>query len=241
MSTNPPRERLDDYLDGRLSPAERAEFERDAAHSPSIAREREVQAQIDAGLHRQFTPPSAEALLRRIQSRPRVIPFWRRPALAAAAVLLLAVGGTVAFRWLVAETPLDPLFRYQPRPLAQVYADERRSGFEPLWECREPAEFRKAFVEHLGTGMAFASVPTGATTWGVSYSATSLSRNSVLVLARIDGADILVIADRTENAAASVPVPAGLQVFRKEVDGLILYEISPLSDAQVLPLLHSAP
>ncbi|QOJ14646.1 MAG: hypothetical protein HRU75_08335 [Planctomycetia bacterium] len=241
MSTNPPRDRLDEYFDGRLSPEERAEFEHAAAGDTSIAREREIQARIDAGLRRQFTPPSADALLRRLQSRPRVIPVWRRPALAAAAVLLLVATGTVMFRWLTADTPLDPLFRYQPRPLAQVYFDERRAGFEPLWECREPAEFRKAFVDHLGSGLAFASVPTGATTWGVSYSATSLSRNSVLVLARIDGQDILVVADRVENAAMSVPVPEGLHVHRKEVGALVLYEISPLPDAQLLPLLHSEP
>lgn len=262
----PLRERLDDYLDGRLSESAAAEFRAAAQNDPQLREELALQDRIDASLSRGFVAPDAGAILARIQAarhaaaahadadiapeepaRPTTIripaptkssPFRRWFGVAAAVAILLG-GGASYYLWDSAQFQLNGPSRYVARQLAVVYTDEVGAGFAPRWECRELPRFRETFVNELGHALAFTAIPPDAKVWGISYSATQLSDRTVEILAKIGDTPIVVFVDKLENDKQSILAEQtpGLHLFRETRGNLVLYELSPHDKATVLPLL----
>lgn len=243
------QQRLDAFLDGLLSGAEADEMRRLLAENEQLRAAAESQARIDAGLRQAFTPPAAREVLARVLAaraagkqaeEPRILrPFWASRAFAAAAVILIAVaGGTSYYLWSASQAVFSGSSRYEVRELAQVYRDEVRSGFTPLWECRDVEVFRRTFVQRLGAPLAFVAVPSNAGVWGLSYAATPLSRDTIEILAKLDDTPIVVFVDKAERALPEMPAaPSGLRIFKQVSGPFVMYEITPLSEAKVLPLL----
>jgi hypothetical protein len=238
---------LDAYLDNRLTPAERSAFEQRFEHEPKLRAAVESQQRIDAALKRIYRAPNAEAVLARARAQaalrpdgaPRIIKLaWAVGAVGAAAALVMFAVYTGVFDLRPSRPKVVDPDAY--KRLETIYDAQVAAGFKPNWECREPEQFKSTFRNDLGQGLAFAMIPSNASVWGIGYAETLMSVNTRLILVKLDETPILVFVDRlSADRELSLPPGRGLNLFRREAGGLVLYEVSPLPEAKVLPLLSA--
>ncbi len=142
-------ERIRDYVEGRLAPAEReafaAEISRDAALSELVETyEMVVRATADAA-------PLATTSFGDVMVRAGAARRWRMPVLAAAAALLLAAGA-----WLLAPTKPGPV-TLTSIPLALLPAPEPPPDWPPeLLTHRTADEDGLVWYDDLETALAVA-------------------------------------------------------------------------------------
>lgn len=236
------RDRLERYLDGAMDALEREAFERELGAERGLRRHVEVQREIDRVLIERFGPaggslsagdPGRHDLGTR--ANPVLVQHaapaggghrLQRPALiAAAALLVLGVGAYVAM--VPARAPFD-----QP---GEVYARIVASGFEPREVCTDDAAFRDWMRRRFDQDMVIPADSAGVELVGWDYKRVLTTRTGVL-LARVDGREVVVLVERRENARRLGRTSEGLRVFRRDVGGVTLYEVTPLSEARLLPL-----
>jgi hypothetical protein len=215
---------LEAYLDGALDRAEQQRFEADLGVVPALRKEVELQRRIDSALGRLFTEPA----------RPKVAAAPRRmrihPALlAVAAVLLLASAVT----WLF----VAGIFHERPDRLGPLYRHTVAAGFEPDIVCTTPEEFAAWVRGNYGQALHPADDP-GIEFVGWTY-ANIVSSYTGILLARVDGEPVIVAMDRRERELQrqGQPQDAALTLHRRRIGELVLYEVTPLGKARVLPLL----
>lgn len=243
MMNRPSNQPINDYLD-RMNPTERTAFL--ASLTDEARAELELQQSIDDSLHRVFgrrlddletrIAKSIEAIS---DADPETFGRVRR-GLAAAALLAIAVGG-IWYSWtLVRPTPLEDVYAPQPwRSFSTVYDDMRRNGFQPDWVCRSERQFEAAFSRRFRQPLLLAALPPGVSAGGISYSHT-LSESTVTVLGNVDNEPILVFVDRLSiDQLPPPPVPEGLNLYRREIDDLVLYELTPHDRPGVLPYFYN--
>lgn len=219
-------EHLERYLDGLMQPGERAQFERELAESASLREQVELQGRIDAGLRRLMEPGAA------LEASEEVVVVGRlwRPAWVAAAAVIAVVAA--AGWWLMTRPPSGP------DPLEAEYRQIVAAGFEPHVVCTTDEQFRDWVYNKFGEPLQ-----PRPDRGGVQYvgwnSSRVLSSYSGLLLARAEGAESVVLIDRTISEDKRLPRPAdpGLHQYRRVVGGLVLYEITPLDHPAVLDSL----
>lgn len=250
--------RLEAYLDGLLSGAERAAFEAALRADPQLQRQVELQTRIDRSLLRQYQVevPSRDQLAAAIagagaNSAPLTVPrnahvfagaakraavptrrYWAAAALIAAAAVIAVV---LAAPWDFGRLR-EPHFA--ARPLADIYRQAVAAGFEPSYDCREPERFAAAFKSRQGQPMRLLAMPDGMQMLGLAY-AGGLSRNTTAMLCRVDGEPVMVFVDRASEDQAVADDHAGddLHVFRQERDGLVFYEVTPRPEPRAADLI----
>lgn len=243
-------ERLEAYFDGSMTVEEREAFEHELQADADAASQVWLQQEIDASLRRSFplqsSPEriSAEALVGKIASPTSLVDSASEQKLRRVAqVALLALAACLA--WIVVGWQLDrdPSFApyFQPKPLVQVYGEVLSSGFEPYYECREPDRFANTFLRRQGQALQLATLPTGSRMLGLSYPG-GLSRETTAMLCEVDQKPVIVFVDRLENDRPSENSSGsnGLHIHRVSRDGLVLYEVSPLSRPRMIEYLSSA-
>ena len=197
-------------------------------------------ALLDERLRRLMQPPPAERLAmiaeRAILQAASALPPARR-RLGRLAVAAAVAGGLVGV-WLIAQnvTPTRPQGGYQSQPwraMQTMYDDLVSEGFQPLWVCKDDQEFADSFRSVHHQPLLLAELPPGTTTLGLSYCNTLTARTTCL-LATVGGEPVVVFVDRIERDHPQ-PVPDGLRLHRREIDRLVLYELSPLEEPAVLP------
>lgn len=243
--------RLEAYLDGSLDPVERAELERRAADEPALRAAVELQERIDASLRRRFAGPSASAdvLLERARlaataGAPRVVLLRLRTyvltGLAAAAVIFLSLGGGdwIASALRGSATPSAP---WQPpfRSMETVYADEVRAGFKPKWVCKNETQFAAAYWRRFNTPLTLAAAPAGVKPLGLANSNT-ITAQTLYMLFEVDGKPVVVFADRASADGGQRAAPDGLNLYSRMLDGLVLYELTPLDGPRAMELFQVA-
>jgi hypothetical protein len=227
--------RLDRYLDGLLDPQEAAAFEREVAADPALAAELELQRRIDASLSRAFAyPEGVEASL----LDPAPIPFvpakrrfsWKR----VAAVASLAASLTVAY---IVSRPgaFDPPLKGGAAftmTACEVYKRLNDNNWVPSYKCKNDEEFVAAVRKRLGTAVLIPLGTVGVTLdgWGYpdSYEGSPLSIHAMYLMTHVGDRRVLVMMDTKANEN---PVPKGtceVNLFRREVGSMVLYEVSPL-------------
>lgn len=242
--------RLDLYLDGLLEGDDLAAFERDLAASPALRRQLEAQQRIDAELRRLFAydparaaspQPEPTAIAGRIDGttvstkRPAApSPTIRRLRLyAIAAVLLLALAGS----WAAYVHLTTPTFDKVLSP-AEVYA----MVDQPEFVCETDAEFAAAIDDRLGQPLVLAAAPgIEAIGWayGDDYNGRIVGRKTMVLINKVRGQKVLVFMDRRrDDRALDTPPSSGLNLFRREVGDLVLYEVTPLDQPEVIPRLN---
>jgi hypothetical protein len=130
----------------------------------------------------------------------------------------------------------EPFF--EPRPLADIYRETVANGFKPYYECRDEERFALTFATRQGQPLKLAQLPEGRRMLGLSYSG-GLSRNTTAMLCRVDEQPVIVFVDRQEadQALASGHSGPDLHVLRKEYHGLVMYEVTPFTDARMMNYL----
>lgn len=258
-------DQLELYLDGLLGEGPRAEFERLCASNPAMARELELARRIAGSVSRQFTPPSpmnmavfgtaaagaarTPASAHDTADPPAPIPFpgparpragstprWRWAGYAVAAVL-----GIAAVAWWSSTVP-DPA-AVRRLTAMEVMASAKQSGFVPIFVCKDDEEFASTVKKRFGTPLLVAA-ESGLAVLGWAYSDTYagelVTKNSLVLMARVDGQDVLVFMDRDPaltgegNTLELGPAPAGHRLFKRTLGPLILYELTPFDHPRVL-------
>jgi hypothetical protein len=232
--TPPIDEKLEAYLDGVMDKAERAAFETEIERDPRLAAEVALQARLDAALERQFPVVAASALhlaamekhfesvsppIYKLPGRRALIPYG-----VAAAVFLIAYG-LFGPRW----SPISREPAFTAVPLAQVYHQTVKDGFEPYYECHDDKRFADTFAARQGIPLHLTEMPEGSMMKGLSYLG-GLSRETTAMLCDVNGEPVMVFVDRAEKdrPAAAEENDPDLNIFRTERDGLVFYEVTPL-------------
>ena len=166
------------------------------------------------------------------------------PRLAIAAALLIAAFGAWALWQQFQPDQLPETVTRQPvatiRTAAEYYNAELASGFEPEWVCKDDEEFGTTFRDRLGQALKFnPSTQAGTRMIGLDYTKV-LSPQTVSLLAECSGTKVVVLIDRRErdNTDAIHAGCGSLNVFRREIGPLVLYEMTPLEQAHILDLLE---
>lgn len=238
---------LDAYLDGALDAAERQRVDQRLTSDRGLRDRLHLQEQIDAALRRLFIAPSPQRTLDKLGLARAAAGRGRRSSLpraaVAAAVILLLVGGNwFAWRYL---NPREPEIGVPPVQLVSFdkgYEQIVAGGFRPLWLCRNNQELAGNVWKQFGQGLALKDAPREVRVSGLHYR-PSLTPRTMVLMFRVDDpvADSPVIVFIDEKKSDSGPKLAdgsGLNVFRGEVGGLVLYEVTPADQAHALPLFY---
>ncbi|MCA9187131.1 MAG: hypothetical protein KDA99_16000, partial [Planctomycetales bacterium] len=130
---------------------------------------------------------------------------------------------------------------FEQRSLALLYHESVDSGFEPYYDCHEPERFASTFQQRQGRPLRLAEMPDGTRMLGLSYPG-GFTRNTTAILCEVDQQPVIVFVDRLtdDNRRLSSCKEAGLHIFRQELNGLVLYEVSPWPNRRVLDFLQLA-
>lgn len=246
---NSPDPRIDAFLDDRMAPSEKDAFLELLQHDASLRSQLEHQQAIDQSLKRVFGESQIEIVRKKFETaiercrdtatlRLPMRPRWR--LLAAAALVSFSLCG-VWYSWTVTRPPpVVDVYEAQPwRSFGTVYHDTVRDGFKPAWICRNERQFERAFTRRFRQPLLLASMPSGISAGGISYSNT-VSPNTINVLGRVDGTPVMIFVDRlSSDYGPPPPPPPNLQLFRREIGDLVLYEVTPFDRPNILPYFYT--
>jgi hypothetical protein len=249
MSDFPARitpEALIAYLDNTLSAADRAALEKSLALDPEAQGQVAAQQAFDARIRKQFAPPEMSVqdvvrLLPSADSRPSPQnPRTRRRtlfALAASVVVASLAWAAVVWQW-NSDSSIEPYF--QPRSLVEIYSETVDQGFRPYYFCEDENRFAATFALRQAVPLRLAPLPPDRQMVGLSYSG-GLSRDTTAVLCHVRDSPVIVFVDRKQldnPAIATSSSEPGIHVHRKELDELVIYEVTPFDTPLVSDYLQ---
>jgi hypothetical protein len=242
---------LDAYLDGLLGAADRDDFERRLEREPDLRAQVKYQQLIDHALRQCYAPPQPDRVLAEIDAArttirtgmrdracvPTYFGMPRRLAVAA----MLALGAVAVWRVWSFSRPA-PSAKYPQRarkPMHITYRDMIENGFKPDWVCKTDEEFATAFRRRLGQPLLLAGLPDGISTVGLSYPNT-ITHRTIALLGKVRDHEVLVFVDRVRyDKGQSVPATSGLNLYRRQIGALVLYELSRLPEPHLLDLFYT--
>lgn len=225
----PSRDLLELYLDRMLPPDQTAAFESASSADADVLRQLRLQRRLDDALRSSFTPDLAGLF----PAPQQTAPTTRKQFSIARVGAGVLVAGLLVAAILYYFTPESsgPGFEYR-QTLAQ--------GFIPYRVCRnddEVAAFtRQAFGEALLIKRA-----DGVSLVGWNYGGNVVSPSTVSLLAKVGDDKIVVFMDRAAADHAIRSPSGGLRMFRRQVGGIVLYEVTPRPKAEILDLAYQAP
>lgn len=232
-----PLDPIEAYLDGALIGAALVEFQRRLADEPELRDELAGQERINAGLRRVFAPPRVEMPA----AASAASSGWRFPRryLAYAAAAGIALVAVTIYQF---NPPLrTPPTRFMP-PVG-VYQTLMNQGFKPSFVCTTDEAFASTVKEKFGQPLL-----VGATDgiqllgwgYGSDYAGVTLSRDTLVLMAMVDGKETVVLMDKKsrDRKMESPPAESGVHMFRGEVGDIVLYEITPSDRPTVLPRMY---
>lgn len=250
MSELSPRElRLMLYLDGLLEGEELAAFERELESDPTLRAQIEQDRAITARLGTLLGPTDEDLARLEIPDEPQGsstsapirIERFRLPVRligGIAAALVVSTLGAVWWWNTTTRVVLPPIALLQP---ADIWQRELNDRFIPDWVCEDDEQMLSFTEGRFNEGLLFARVDN-IELMGWSYATNLMSGNSASMLAKVDGEQVLVLVDKIgrdrELDAPGDRFPA-LKMFRREVGGFVLYELTPREAPAILDLAYS--
>ena len=231
---------IERYLDGALNEAERAAFEARLSREPSLQAAVASQRAIDAALKRTFParPTPATVILSRVDAAEPVgrinqqRSLWLRRLAIAAAIAILVVAGWQTWSYF---QPAKPTFMITA---AQYFNNVEKQGFKPNWVCENDQQTIDLFRKHFDQPMVVRSSKPEVKALGWNY-VSLLSPTTLVLLAEAGPEHVMLFIDRKtlDDPALMHQGCSGLNVHRKEVGDLVVYEFSRLPEPQVMDAL----
>jgi hypothetical protein len=255
---------LDAYLDASLSKRDRQAFERQLSADPNLRTELDLQKRIDAGLRDLMAVPPARTIKRSYLAQaapsladtsPKAVPAvsdsagragggspWLRRFAVAAMLIAGAYGAWAA--WSYFDRPPDeewkpPEITAAPATLDEIYL-ARAKNWRAAWRCENDQEFADTFANRFEQPLLMRQPDPSAKieALGLDYG-RAISPSTVYLLANIEDKKALVFIDRLANDQPQVLAQGcGLHLHRRELPPLVLYELSPLPQPQLLELFY---
>jgi hypothetical protein len=246
---------LDAYLDGQLSGAELSAFETRLAHDHALASARDAQRRIDGGLRGLFVvppfiplplnghPPGGGTNGHPSNGHP-VAPAtpagtaahgWAGiksailstkgllAGLALVAAVVLGIGGWLAYLHFTADGDHQLTF-------AEVY--QRQVHATPSGTV-ERLQIESLASETTGYAIRLKQQPANVKFVSM-LQAHVLSPHTFVLHARCEGEDMLLLADRACEDVPAAGHNCGMNQFRREVGGVVFYELSPFDEPMLL-------
>jgi len=241
---SPPTDsRLDEYLDGLLHGEELAQFERTIAADPALSAQVALQQRIDSSISAQFKYSANEANL--TPPAPQPIPIARggkRWILAALASIsarqraMLAVAAALLITCIYIYWPEEEVNFY---PIDAVYANLDTSGWQPDFKCETDDQFAAKVNERFGSPVLIPMSTPGVTLvgWGYAndYEGSPMSKDAMYLLTTVEDRRVLVVMDNAEcDRGLELTKGSKYHLFRKEIDGVVLYEMTPFKKPRVI-------
>jgi hypothetical protein len=195
------------------------------------------------GTSRPIQPNSAQRASRPAAQTPAHPVGWQRwlPVEWTFPWQLAGLGALAAIAWLAVAWALVPSessrAEFRPRPLAVVYRETVRNGFQPLYAGTEADRIRDTFYHRHGQALKLGKLPEDCRVEGLSY-VPSVSQHSTAILARVQNQPVMLFVDKLARDAARPPTEAhGLRIYRAELNELVIYEVTPLHEPRLISLL----
>lgn len=227
---------IERYLDELLTEHERKAFLDRLQSDRALRDQLDLAQRVSASLGRSFALPDGDESANE-QHRRRIVripqPIGR--ALAAAAAVL-AIGFAIKLNL----PPPTPIYHTL---LERAYTSHEMTDFTPQWVCETDEEFAAAVRDRLGQPMLIddQDAPIELLGWAYSedssgYGDTIISSDSMILLTRVDGQGVILIVDRVEDESEPLTIGdhRGLSVFRRVLDDLVLYEVTPMNEPSVI-------
>ena len=241
-----PNERLEAYLDDQLAAEQRQEFEKELQTNEQLRREVALQQQVDASIKRLFSAPAPPSDILELAQRQGAsievvqVPGHdakRRKWLLTAAALAASVVWLYA-GWRIYQSATDD--GYRQIALQDIYQDCVAEGFQPDWVCEDDRQFAETFHSRQGQALLLEEIPGGEMV-GLAY-LPGITRRTTAMLARVEDKPVLVFVDRlSRDTRPSRPSwMSGLKLFRKQLNDLVFYEITPLGEPRVMDYFYAA-
>ena len=173
--------------------------------------------------------------------------------------VLVTIGAVGAYMWFSRPGPKD----VAPSVVFRRLVDH---GFVPEFVCTEPAEFVKTITDRFGSGLGLRDLPTGISVFGWAYSDQYEGRvigdKTLILMAKVNDQPTLVFIDKlsddrkltdpgammgnwtggdikNEMSLQATPRKDGkLSLFRRAVGDLVLYELTPFEQPELLGRLE---
>jgi hypothetical protein len=266
---NPPSDELNAYLDGLLSRAEREAFARRLTSDARLRDEVTLHERIGRQLQARFQPPAAPPLDLPTPAGSDPAPAARNgharplkpsasPRGPHAAQRLAAWVDRLPFRWLLVTLTVvtagvligmvwNRLAGWSgrdiatERPLTEVWAKAVDLGFNPQLAYQGQEQLQRTFFQRHGQAIRLEDLPGDRQVLGLSY-LPSLSVHTTAILAQSEGQPVIVFADKLarDRSVKSPPAGSKLRIHRRQLGTLVLYELSPFDEAQIVSLLQLA-
>ncbi|MBX3390239.1 MAG: hypothetical protein KF691_12395 [Phycisphaeraceae bacterium] len=232
---------LDRYLDNAMSESQRLEFEQKIAHSDSLKADVELQRRMDASLSAGFGAAPVAGILTREEAeafapKPRRTGWSREYKLFGALAALLAIAVCIqAYFWMTA-----PGTEKERPTLAAAYYKLVDHKFRPSEECTTKEKFARWMEQRFGVALAPKEDLPNVQFVGWSYT-TAISNYTGLLLARVDGKPVIVAIDTVSRqndwgfpCRRQPEDKGGVNFFSTEIDGIALYEVTPLDAPHII-------
>lgn len=196
--------------------------------APLDPRDRE----LDAALRALFTPPPLDAVVAEVHALTRTPPTarWRWPLIG-----LLAAAGLLAglMFWLNRSRTVDA--ESLPQLWAAAYHDAVSRGMNDRSCCDGSADLRTMCRAMFAAGLDL-EADADVTMCGCYRGGPT--GGAVAALMHCGGESVCVFVLPLQRAPASMPERVdGLRVHRRDVGGLVAYELSPHDEPRALPHL----
>lgn len=242
MNAEDPIDLLIAYVEGQMSADQRAAFEKTLAESPELRVQLDLMRRADESIAHSFAAPgfvkidfNAARATAAMQSRATSSPLKRWGGL---------IGVAIAAALLVVAALQLPMFSGKAREvltLSGLYDRQVKNGFQPTFVCNNDAEFvdytQKSFgLPLLAQGDSSVQIVGWTYDTAQGYNDLGLSDKAQIVLARVENQPVLLLMDKGEAKGPKIDKNARgrLQVFERNVGGVDVFEITPLSKPMVL-------